>query len=98
LPNSEPVLAALGFAVQIVFLLMVAMLGLVVGTVALVSRAYGGGDTQRLNHLLVQSTQLTVLVGVVVAVAGALGAELILRVLGATPEVAAIGADFLRPL
>lgn len=98
LPNSEPVLAALGFAIQIVFLLMVAMLGLIVGTVALVSRAYGGGDTQRLNHLLVQSTQLTILVGIVVAVAGALGAEVILRVLGATPEVAAIGADFLRPL
>ena len=45
LPNAEPVLAALGFAIQIVFLLMVAMLGLIVGTVALVARAYGGGDT-----------------------------------------------------
>ncbi len=98
LPNSEPVLAALGFAIQIVFLLMVAMLGLVVGTVALVARAHGGGDTQRLNHLLVQSTQLTILVGIVVAIAGALGAELILLVLGATPEVAALGADILRPL
>ncbi|HEY5947177.1 MAG TPA: MATE family efflux transporter [Kofleriaceae bacterium] len=98
LPNAEPVLAALGFAIQVVFLLMVGMLGLIVGTVALVARAYGGGDTQRLNHLLVQSTQLTVLVGVVVGIAGALGAEHILRAIGAAPDVAALGAQYLRPL
>jgi multidrug resistance protein, MATE family len=98
LPNSEPVLAALGFAIQVVFLLMVAMLGLIVGTVALVSRAYGGGDTQRLNHVLVQATQLTALVGIVVASAGAAGAEVILGALGATPQVASLGADYLRPL
>jgi multidrug resistance protein, MATE family len=98
LPNPEPVLAALGFAIQIVFLLMVAMLGLIVGTIALVARAYGGGDTTRLNHLLVQSTQLTVLVGVVVGAIGAIGAEHILLALGAAPNVADIGAQYLRPL
>jgi multidrug resistance protein, MATE family len=98
LPHSEQALAALGFAVQVIFLLMVAMLGLLVGTVALVSRAYGGGDTQRLNHLLVQSTLLTIIVGVSVGAAGALLAESILEVLGATPDVAALGADYLRPL
>jgi Na+-driven multidrug efflux pump len=63
LPNSQAALTALGFALQVVFLLMVAMLGLLVGTIALVARAYGGGDTQRLNHLLVQSTQLTAISG-----------------------------------
>jgi multidrug resistance protein, MATE family len=98
LPHSGPVLSALGYALQIIFLLMVAMMGLLVGTVALVARAYGGGDTSRLNHLLVQSTQLTIVVGVVVGVAGAIGAEHILLALGATPEVAEIGADYLQPL
>lgn len=98
MPNSEPVLAALGMAIQVVFLLMVAMLGLIVGTVALVSRAYGGGDTQRLNHVLVQSTQLTIIVGVAVALAGATFAEPVLRALGATPTVAELGADYLRPM
>lgn len=98
MPNPQPVLSALGYSIQVVFLLMVAMLGLTVGTVALVARSYGGGDTQRLNHLLVQSTQLTVIVGIVVGIAGALGAEHILLALDATPEVAAIGADYLRPL
>jgi len=98
MPNSEPVLAALGFAIQLVFLLMVAMLGLIVGTVSLVARAYGGGDTKRLNHLLVQSTQLTVLVGIVVGITGALTAKYLLLLLGATNEVAEIGARYLRPL
>lgn len=98
LPNSEQALTALGFAIQVIFLLMVAMLGLVVGTVALVARAYGGGDTRRLNHLLVQSTMLTVLVGVVVGVTGAVLAVPILSALGATRDVAELGADYLRPL
>jgi putative MATE family efflux protein len=98
LPNSEQALAAIGFAIQVIFLLMVAMLGLIVGTIALVARAYGGGDTQRLNHLLVQSTQLTVIVGMVVGAIGALAAESILRALGASHAVADLGAQYLRPL
>ena len=39
LPHPDRVLTALGFATQVVFLLMVAMMGLMVGTVALISRA-----------------------------------------------------------
>jgi putative MATE family efflux protein len=98
LPESENALAALGIALQVVFLLMVAMLGLLVGTVALVARAYGGKDTARLDHLLVQSTMLTAIVGVVVGIAGAVLAEPIMIALRAKPEVAALGADYLRPL
>jgi len=98
LPDRDHTLAALGLSVQVVFLLMVAMLGLLVGTVALVARAYGGGDRDRVNHLLVQSTMLTASVGIVVGVIGAVAAPAILRVLGASPTVAQIGADYLRPL
>lgn len=98
MPNSEPVLEALGYAVQVVFLLMTAMLGLMVGTVALVARAYGGKQIERVNELLVQATQLTILVGIVFGILGAAFAELILRGLGANDEVAAIGAEYLRPL
>ena len=46
LPNSQQALEALGFAVQVVFLLMVLMLGLLVGTVALVARP----DTADYKH------------------------------------------------
>jgi len=98
LPNAEPVLSALGFSIQVVFLLMVLMLGLIVGTVALVARAYGGKAIERVNHLLVQSTQLTVIVGVVVGLMGVVLARPILVVLGATPQVADIGSTYLETL
>lgn len=98
LPNSQHALAALGFAVQVVFLLMVAMLGLIVGTVALVARAHGGGDHSRVDHVVQQSTMLTAIVGVVVGVVGAIASEPILRAMGATREVADLGADYLQPL
>ncbi len=47
LPNAPDALAGLGFATQIVFLLLVAMMGLSMGTVAVVSRAHGAGDRAR---------------------------------------------------
>jgi putative MATE family efflux protein len=98
LPDRDHTLAALGLSVQVVFLLMVALLGLLVGTVALVARAFGGGDRARVNHLLVQSTMLTGSVGIVVGVLGALSARGILVVLGASGPVADIGVAYLRPL
>ncbi len=98
LPDGDLALSALGFATQVVFLLMVAMLGLLVGTVALVARAHGGRATERVNELLAQSTQLTLLAGIAVGIAGALCAEPLLSALGASDPVAALGADYLRPL
>lgn len=98
LPESERALEALGFAVQVVFLLMTAMLGLMVGTIALVARAYGAKSMDRVNELLAQASQLTVVFGIAVGVLGAILAELILRGLGASAEVAALGAEYLRPL
>lgn len=98
LPNAEDALAAVSAATQIVFLLMVALMGLIVGTVALVARAYGGGDTTRLNHLLVQSTQLTALFGIVVGITGAIAAEPMMLALGSNETVARLGADYLQPL
>jgi len=97
-PLSDNALAALGYALQVVFLLMVAMLGLIVGTVALVARAYGAGDHSRLQHLLIQSTQLTAIVGAFVGLAGAALAGPILAALGASHDVLATGVAYLRPL
>jgi putative MATE family efflux protein len=98
LPSSDVPLAALGYAVQVVFLLMVVMLGLTVGTVGLVARAHGAGDHARVNHVVVQSTQLTVIAGAVIGVVGALAARPILSALGASDAVADTGERYLRPL
>ncbi len=98
LPNHEAALTGLGFSTQIVFLFMVAMLGLVVGAVALVSRAHGAGDEARIEHVLLQATQLTVLLGLAVGLVGNLSAEGLLWVLGAEGEALEQGATYLRPL
>jgi putative MATE family efflux protein len=98
LPDSEHALAALGFAGQIAFLLLVAMIGVTVGTVATVARAHGASDSARVNHVLAQSSQLTILLGVAVALAGNAVAGPILGMLGASPEVTATALEYLRPL
>lgn len=97
LPNAATALEALGFATQVVFILMVAMLGLVVGAVANVARAHGAGDAERVSHVVQQATQLTVLVAVGVAIVGNLAAPAILRALGAKGETLTLGLSYLRP-
>ncbi len=98
LVEAEEALTALGFASQLIFLLMVAMLGLTVGTVAFVARAHGAGETWRINHVLQQSILLTYLVSIAVAVVGNLGAGIALEWLGARDEVRELGLSYVRPL
>lgn len=96
--DAEEALTALGFASQLIFLLMVAMLGLTVGTVASVARAHGAGKSDRINHVLHQSILLTYLVSIVVAVVGNLGAGVAMEWMGADTEVRDLGVQYLRPL
>lgn len=98
LENADSALTALSFAVQVIFLLMVAMMGLTVGTVALVARAHGAGQPKRVDHILLQSTQLTILLGLAVAVIGNVFAKQVLLALGASQVIAESGLDYLRPL
>lgn len=97
LPNAGAALEALGFATQVVFIVMVAMIGLMVGAVANVARAHGAGDESRVNHVLQQSVQLTLVVSVLVALVGNLGARWILILLGAEGESLDLALDYLRP-
>lgn len=98
LPDADSALVALGFATQLVFLLMVAMLGLTVGTVALVARAHGGGDGERVNHVLEQSSALTVLLSILVGALGLALGPAALALLGAGPEASELGMVYLVPL
>ena len=98
LVDAEEALTALGFASQLVFLLMVAMLGLTVGTVAFIARAWGARETDRINHVLQQSIMLTYLVSIGVAVVGNLGAGVAMEWLGADDTVRGLGVGYLRPL
>lgn len=97
LENADQALAALGFAVQIVFLLMILMFGLSIGTVAIVARAYGAGDVARVKHVMQQATFLTVIAGATVAALGNLFAPSLLALFGASPAVSELGLAYLRP-
>ncbi len=98
LVDAEEALMALGFASQLIFLLMVAMLGLTVGTVAFIARAHGARQSERINHVLHQSILLTYLVSVGVAIVGNLAAGLAIEWLGADAEVRDLAVSYLRPL
>ncbi len=98
LPEPEVVLTGLGYASQLVFLLMVALMGLLVGTVSLVARAHGAEDRPRVEHLLAQSTLLTVGVAIGVAAVGWFGAEPLMRLLGASGPSVEQGLAYLRPM
>jgi len=98
LPGREDALTGLGFATQVSFLLMVFMMGLTVGTVATVARAFGAGQGDRIAHVLRQSSQLTLLLGLGVATLGNLVAQPILEVLGASGANLDEGLRYLRPM
>ncbi len=98
LPEKAVALAALGYAGQLVFLATVPMMGLTIGAVALVARAHGAGDRERVGHVVAAATRLTVLIGAVVAVFGNLAAIPVLRALGASEEVASVAAAYLVPV
>lgn len=98
LPNAEPALTGLGFAVQIAFLLMVAMMGLTVGTVATVARAHGAGHQDRVQHVLVQASGFTIALSLLVAVGGNAAAPSLLRLLGASGDAYDGALLYLRPI
>lgn len=98
LENAETLLSSLSYGINVIFLLLVVMMGLTIGTVATVARAHGAGDTARVNHVLLQATMLTVIVGVAVGVIGNLLAPQLMMLLGASPDALAGGLAFLRPM
>lgn len=98
MPDPEVALTGLGYGVQILFLMMVAMMGLTVGNVAFVARAHGAHNEDRVNHILLQSSGFAVALGLVVAVVGNLVAAPLLRALGATEASTAACLPYLRPM
>lgn len=95
---SDAALTGLGYAVQLLFLFMVAMIGLTVGNVAFVARAHGAQNAERVNHILYQSSVLTAGLGLLVAVVGNVLAHPLLWMLGADDLSAFYALEYLRPM
>ena len=73
-------------------------LGLAVGAVAMVSRAHGAGDPERVERVFGQAMLLAIGLGVLVGVFGNLAAPLLLDLLGAEEAGREAGLLYLRPL
>ncbi len=89
-------IAGVGLGNQLMILLQVAFMGLSVGNQALVARGIGAGDKPDAARIAKQSLVLAVLISVGIAVIGSVASYPIIAVMGATPDVTAIGAAFLR--
>lgn len=93
---GEAALAGLGMAVQVFFVVVVVILAVTTGTMALVARSRGARDDVSASHVFRQSILLAVALSLVMSVVGIALAPAFLRLLGATPEVEALGATYLR--
>ncbi len=89
-------IAGVGLGGQFSFLLQVLFMGLAVGNTALVARAIGAGDPREAERVAKQSLVITGLLSVVIALVGGFYADAIVRVMGATESVTAMGGGFLR--
>ncbi|MHC5053756.1 MAG: MATE family efflux transporter [Planctomycetota bacterium] len=89
-------IAAVGMCGQVMFLLFTAFIGISAASSALVARAVGASDFDRADHVATQALMLTFAVSVVVGTLGYVLAPELMRLLGAEPEVARLGAGYLR--
>ena len=87
--------AAVGLSEQIIFLFMIFIMSVSVGTTALVSRAFGAGDKGGSVLATAQSLVLSLMMGTVLALAALATAALILPVFSSSAAVIAQGRLYL---
>lgn len=95
---SSTHLAAVTLAWAIIFFLATLGSGFGVGTVAVVSRAFGEGRFDKAGRAAGQALLLGTLAGIVVGGVGILSSSTLLRLLGATGEIQVIGKAYLMIL
>jgi putative MATE family efflux protein len=89
-------LAALGFTLPVVLVVQSVALGLGVGASAVISRAIGEGNADRVRRLTTDSLVLAVLLVLGFAVGGILSIRPVFRMLGASDEVLPLIAQYMR--
>jgi putative MATE family efflux protein len=90
--------AGVGTAFIVHMLVLSAKMGLVTGARAMVARAMGSGDFPRANHLGTQAFVVSILYGVFFSILGLVLPSQIMGIFGLKPEVAALGAEYMRVL
>jgi multidrug resistance protein, MATE family len=84
---GKDIQAAYGPVVSVYFTIVVVANALTVGTVSLVSRLFGSEDRDGLNRAVFSALMATAVAGVLFAVAGVLGAPVIIRILNIPDQV-----------
>jgi putative MATE family efflux protein len=89
-------IAAVGIAGTIVMLVNALTIGVFTGLRSMVARNIGAKDETAANHVAQQAFVLAIIYSVVLAGAGIFFSEQMLSLLGAQPDVVALGAPYLR--
>ncbi|MFH1347706.1 MAG: MATE family efflux transporter [Candidatus Margulisiibacteriota bacterium] len=89
-------LAAVAMSGQIIMIVMFVMIGIGVGTTAKVARAIGEKDRPKADNIAMQSLIMGFFGSVIFAVIGYYLSPWLLSVLGAQPDVVALGTGYLR--
>ena len=93
---SPEAIAAVGLGNQFVMLLLTVFAAVRTGVTVLVARSIGAGDIDGANSAARQALLLTVIFGLTVSIFGIIFPDVGYRLLGASDEVIAVGADYLR--
>lgn len=89
-------LAALGFTFPVIFIVASIALGIGTGTAAVVSRAIGSGDRDRVRRLTTDGILLGLLTVAILFTVGMTTMECTFTALGATPDIMPMILDYMR--
>jgi len=89
-------IAGVGVAGTVVMFMTSAIMGLAIGTRAMIARFIGAGDTTGANHVARQAFVISAMFAALMITIGISLAEPILALMGVEPEVVAEGAVYMR--
>ena len=89
-------LAAVAMAGQILMIVMFVMIGIGIGTTAMVARATGEKDRPKANNVAMQSLIIGFFGAIAFAVIGYYFSPLLLKILGAEAEVVRLGTGYMQ--
>lgn len=89
-------IAAVGLGGMVLMVVMMVLMGVSVGTSALVARYTGERSPKKVNNVVVQALILVTLVSLVITMVEIVSSRTLLRVLGAKPDVLLLGDTYVR--
>lgn len=89
-------IASIGVAQNYIMFIRLGRMGIDISSRAMVARAVGMGDLKLANHVVLQTFTLNILLAAVTLIPGAIFTEFLLRILGASDELIAIGTVYMQ--